>query len=92
MPVSEVGGNTRVHIWHDLFESTKWKGHFTGIFLGPFQWDKGSISVKLPAVAPAVPLKGRKYHLCLLAIISQPSKRAFVIDHAKIKCLTFSSV
>lgn len=56
MPVSEVGGNTRVHIWHDLFESTEWKGHFTGIFLGPFQWDKGSVSVKLPAVAPAVSL------------------------------------
>lgn len=56
MPVSEVGGNTRVHIWHDLFEFTEWKGHFTGIFLGPFQWDKGSVSVKLPAVAPAVPL------------------------------------
>lgn len=35
--VSEVGGNTRVHIWHDLFDFTKWKGHFMGIFLSRFQ-------------------------------------------------------
>lgn len=44
-------GNTRVHIWHDLFDFTKWKGHFTGIFLGPFQWDTDALSVKLSAVA-----------------------------------------
>lgn len=50
MPAPEVGGNTRVHIWHDWSEFAKWKGHFKGIFLGPFQCDKGSVSVKLPVL------------------------------------------
>lgn len=36
MPVSEVGGDARVHIRRDLFEFAKWKGALYGDFPGSF--------------------------------------------------------
>lgn len=51
MPSSEVDEDSVYTL--GLF-CLKYKGHFTGIFLGPFQKDKGSQSGKFPAVPPAV--------------------------------------